>query len=88
LSDYDAQIIRLENIFSQKKLNEMKIIRNFGKYSLGDFKIKLSYEKWDVFCKNDVNKMFSNFYNTYLGIFYVSFTKKKILNKKRKPLDD
>jgi hypothetical protein len=43
LSDHDAQLIKLENIFRQKKkANEVKIVRNFNTYSISDFKIKLS----------------------------------------------
>jgi hypothetical protein len=84
LSDHDAQVIRLENIFTHKKLNETKIIRNFDKYSIGDFKIKLSLETWDdIFSESDVNEMFNNFHNTYLSIFYSCFTKKKIIVNKK-----
>jgi hypothetical protein len=80
LSDHDAQVIRLENIFTHKKLNETKIIRNFDKYSVGDFKIKLSHETWDdIFSESDINKMLNNFHNTYLRIFYSCFTEKKII---------
>jgi hypothetical protein len=65
LSDHDAHVIRLENIFTHKELNETKIIRNFDKYSIGDFKIKLSYETWDnIFSESDVNKMYNKFHNT------------------------
>jgi hypothetical protein len=65
LSDNDTQVIRLGNIFTHKKLNETKIIRNFYKYCIGDFKIKLSYENWDnIFNESDVNKMLNNFRNT------------------------
>jgi hypothetical protein len=45
---------------------------------LKDFKTKLSYEVWDtIFGKNDVNKIFNNFQNTFLWILYSSFPKKK-----------
>lgn len=36
-SDHDAQVIKLENILTQNKLNETKITRNFNKYSIDDF---------------------------------------------------
>jgi hypothetical protein len=77
LSDHDAQLIKLENIFMQKKANEVKIVRNFNTYSISDFKIKLSEETWDnIFDESDVNKMFDNFHNTHLRIFYSCFSKK------------
>jgi hypothetical protein len=83
LSDHDAQVIRLENIITHKKLNESKITRNFDKYSISDFKINLSYETWDdIFNESDVNKMFNNSHNTYLRIFYSCFSKKKIIVNK------
>lgn len=42
LSDHEIQIIWPQNIFTQKKLNETKIIQKFDKYFINDFKIKLS----------------------------------------------
>jgi len=49
-----------------------------------DFKTKLSYEIWDtVFGENDVNKIFNNFRNTFLRIFYSSFLKKNIQAQKK-----
>ena len=62
----------------QKQPHETRIIRNFNKCSIDDFKIKLSYEIWDnIFGGNDVNSKFNNFHNTFLRIFYSSFPKKK-----------
>jgi hypothetical protein len=70
LSDHDAQLIKLENIFMVKKANEVKIVRNFNTYSIRNFKIKLSEQTWNnIFDESDVNKMFNNFHNTYLRIF-------------------
>ncbi|XP_033609318.1 uncharacterized protein LOC117282711 isoform X2 [Cryptotermes secundus] len=84
LSDHDAQVIKLENILMSKKMNEVKTMRNIDKYSINDFKFKLSYETWDdIFNENDVNKMFNNFHNTYLRIFYSCFLKKKIIVNKK-----
>jgi hypothetical protein len=49
-----------------------------------DFKTKLSYEIWDtIFGENDVNKIFNNFHNTFLRIFYSSFPEKKIQVQKK-----
>jgi hypothetical protein len=58
-----------------------RIIHNFNKYCIHDFKTKLSYEIWDtIFGDNDVNKIF---HNTFLRIFYSSFPKKKIKVQKK-----
>jgi len=43
----------------------------------------LNYDIWDkIFGENDVDKIFNNFHNTFLRIFYSSFPKKKIQAKK------
>lgn len=82
LSDHDAQIIKLNNLSIQGQNNATQIIRNFNKHSISNFSIKLSFETWDdTFGGNDVNIIFNNFLNTYLRIFYSSFTKRKIKNK-------
>jgi len=63
--------------------SETTIIRNFNKHCIHDFKTKLTYEIWDTITgDNDVNKIYSNFHNTFLRIFYSSFPKKKIPVKK------
>jgi hypothetical protein len=62
-----------------KQSHETRTIRNFNKGSIIDFKTKLSYEIWGNVCgKNDVNTIFNNFHNTFLRIFYSSFSKKKV----------
>jgi hypothetical protein len=81
LLDHDGQIIRLNNFNIQGLYNNTQIIRNFNKYFITDFKIKLSFETWDIFGGNDVNVIFNNFLNTYLRIFYSSFIKRKIKSK-------
>lgn len=82
LSDHDAQIIKFKNLNIQGLNNTTQIIRNFNKYSIANFKLKLSFEMWeDIFGATDVNTMFNNFLNTYLRIFYSSFTKRKIKSK-------
>jgi hypothetical protein len=41
--------------------------------------MKLSCEIWDtIFGENYINKIFNNFHNTFLRIFYLSFPKMKI----------
>jgi hypothetical protein len=88
LSDQNRQIIQLENISMKTQSSETTIIRNFNKYYIHDFKTKVSYEIWDtVFGDNDINKIFNNFHNTFLRIFYSSFPEKKIQVKKKQYLD-
>jgi hypothetical protein len=84
ISHHDRQLIQLENIRMQTQPNETRIIRNFNKHYIYDFKTKLSYEIWHtIFGKNGVNKIFNNFHNTFLRIFYSSFRKKKIQVQKK-----
>jgi hypothetical protein len=46
---------------------------------------KLSYEIWDTsFGENGVNKIFNNSHNTFLRIFYSSFSKKKTQVQKKR----
>jgi hypothetical protein len=84
LSDHNRQIIQLENINMKTQSSGTRIIHNFNKYYIHDFKTKLSYDIWDtIFGDNDVNKIFNNFQNTFLRIFYSSFPTKKIQVKKK-----
>ena len=60
----------------QTQSSNTRIIQNFNKCYIHDFKTKLSYEIWHkIFGENDVNKIFNNFHNTFLRIFYSSFSK-------------
>ena len=59
---------------------------NFNKYSIDDFKIKLSHETWDNgFTADDVNKIFNNFHNTF-KYFVLEFCQKQSTGKKKKTL--
>jgi protein involved in ribonucleotide reduction len=85
LSDHDGQLIQFHNL---KKLTERQItshIRDFSTDNIQDFNIRLSFETWEnVFDDRegtDVNRIFNNFHNTFLRIFYSSFPEKK---KKKK----
>jgi hypothetical protein len=79
LSDHNAQIIELNNFNIQEQYNETEIIRNFNKHTIIDFKIKLSFETLDdSFEGNDMNAIFNNFLDTFIRIYYSSFTKNKI----------
>jgi hypothetical protein len=47
--------------------------------TITDFKIILSFETWDDICEgDDVNAIFNNFLNTYLRLYFSSFTKNKM----------
>ena len=61
LSDYDVQIIKINNITVDKRINKTRSIRRFNKFSIFQFAVNLSYEKWDVFIEGDVNTDFYNF---------------------------
>ena len=84
LSDHDGQIIQLENISIQKHPKDIRITCSINRKLIQDFNMKLSYEIWDeIFGENDVNKIFNNFHNTFLRVFYSSFPIKKTLIKKK-----
>jgi hypothetical protein len=59
-----------------------KTIRNINKHTMAKFKIKLNYESWDNIFGNDdikdVDTLFNTFLNTYLQIFYSSFSLKNL----------
>ena len=81
LSDHDGQILQLTNLSLNisTQPNETKIIHNFCKHNIHNFKTNLRYEIWDtVFGKHDVNEIFNNFHNTFLRIFHSIFPEKKI----------
>ena len=65
LSVHDVQIITINNITVYKCINKTQSIRKFNKFSISQFAVNLSYEKWDnVFIEEDVNTVFNNFLNT------------------------
>jgi hypothetical protein len=74
LSDHDAQIIWINDVYLQTQNDNMPMIRNFSKYSLYNFKMELSCETWDdVFSNNDVDAICSSFLNTYLKLSILVF---------------
>jgi len=78
LSDHDAQIITILNIYTPIPGNGYYFTRITDKNSIFNCTLQLSYENWnDVFLDENVGKIFNNFHNTYLRIFYTSFTIKK-----------
>ena len=70
LSDHDAQLITINNIAVDKRINKTQSIIKFNKFSIFQFALNLSYENWDnVFIEEDVNTVFNNFLNTYFQNF-------------------
>jgi exonuclease III len=78
LSDHDAQLLTLKDINVQTHTHSSYSIRNINKYSVEEFKIRLSYEFWDrIFGNNDnmdVDSSFNIFLNNYLRTVYTSFS--------------
>jgi hypothetical protein len=78
LSDHDAQVLVLKNIKMSNSSTYPIIRRDKNKFTISEFKLHLSYESWDnVFCDDNVNKIFSNFLTTYLRKLSHSFPVKK-----------
>ena len=78
ISDHDAQIIILHDVTMVIDTSHFYLTRKINKASVLNFNLKLSYESWnDVFAHDEMNLSFNNFLNTYLRIYYSSFTIKK-----------
>ena len=77
LSDHDAQIITILNIDTPIPGNGFYFTR-ITDNSIFNFTLQLSCKNWNnVFLDENVSKIFNNFHNTYLRIFYTSFAIKK-----------
>jgi hypothetical protein len=63
LSDHDAQLLTINDVNLQLQNHHFHIIRNINKYSIEEFKTRLSYESWDsIFGSNgnmDVDSLFN-----------------------------
>jgi hypothetical protein len=83
LSDYDAQILTLNNPKLQNPPNYSVCIGEINEFTKSEFTLNLGRETCAdvVAIKDDVNIMFSNFLNTYL-IILASLIKSIFLNKK------
>ena len=83
LSDHDAQLITLKDLFQTVDTAQPIIIRNINKSSIAEFLNLLSVELWeDVFSNNDVNVMFKNFLNMYIRCYNACFLKIYTTNSK------
>ena len=79
LSDHDAQIIKINNITVDKRINKTQSIRKFNKLSISQFAVNLSCKNWDnIFIEDNVNTVFNNFLNTYLRFFNSGFPLQKV----------
>jgi hypothetical protein len=87
LSDHDAQIISLSNIFISVLRHAFSFTRKINNYLISKFTYLLSYKNWeDVFLESNVNIIFNNFLNTFLRNFYSSFpVNKSHFSYKQKP---
>jgi hypothetical protein len=85
LSDHDAQLLKINDVHLQLQNHHIYTVRNIKKYSIKEFKMRLSYESWDsIFDNNectDVGSLFNSFLNNYLRIFSTSFPNKRITKK-------
>ena len=77
LSDHDAQIITFADICTPTPRQSFTMIRRVDKRTIANFAYLLSCETWDdVFSETEVNVTYDKFLNTYLRIFYASFSMK------------
>jgi len=85
LSDYDAELLKINYVNLQLQNRHIYTIRNINNYSIEKFKTRLSYESWDsIFSYNgniDIDILFSLFLNNYLRILYTSFPPHKIIER-------
>jgi len=66
LSDHDAQLLFISNVFLPVINRDPYYIRIINKDAVAEFQLQLSWESWeDVFSSIDVNLMINNFLNNY-----------------------
>jgi hypothetical protein len=69
----------------QSQNHRFHIIRNINKYTIEEFKTRLSHESWgNIFGSNgnmDVDCLFRSFLDNYLRIFYTSFPPQKVTER-------
>jgi hypothetical protein len=75
----------INDVNLQLQNHHVYTVRNLNKYSIEDFKMRLSCESCDsIFDNNvctDVDSLFNSFLNNYLRIFTTSFPNKRITKK-------
>jgi hypothetical protein len=75
LSDHDAQLLTINNIYAAiKKVPLKQRTRIINSETLTNFQSLLKQETWQpVYQTHDTNNMFNSFQNTFLRIFEASF---------------
>jgi hypothetical protein len=74
ISDHDAQVIELANMYNEKPKNHYSFTRKIDCDTSRSFTEDLSYENWEeIFLDDDVNKIFNKFLDTYIKIFNANF---------------
>ena len=63
LSDHDAQLLKINEINLKQQNQPPGTIRNINKFSIEDFKIRLSYESWNSIFDNNTGLRPKNFFN-------------------------
>ena len=63
LSDHDAQLLKINEINLKQQNQPPGTIRNINKFSIEDFKIRLSYESWNNIFDNNTGLRPKNFFN-------------------------
>ena len=67
LSDHDDQLLKINDVnLQQQQHHHIYTIRNINKYSIEEFKTRLSYESWD--------SIFDNKENTDVDYYSIHFT--------------
>jgi hypothetical protein len=85
LSDHDAQLLTIKDKILQTVNHRSYSIRNINKYSMEEFKIRLSYESWDAdkrrslgrynsLADSDPWSFFFFFYESWDSIYIVIMT--------------
>jgi len=78
LSDYEAQILVIENTVPTKQRNNITTKRDINDQSILEFQLLLSHENWEeIFMKEDANISFNKFLNIYLRVLHSCFIKKR-----------
>jgi hypothetical protein len=78
LSDHEAQLLTIQISPHLTTVTNIPLGRILNDYNMADFKLKLSYEGWEIVFNSDhVNTSFNNFLNSLLRHLYASFPLKK-----------
>jgi hypothetical protein len=82
---YLIMMLKINDVNFQLQNHHIYTVRNIKKYSIEEFKMRLSYESCDsIFDNNDctdVDSLFNSFLNNYLRLFTTSFPNKRITKK-------